>query len=150
MEWVLILSKGSSREDQDPLHGDLRNRLFSGYDKNILPIQKLNTSVEIAVGVALIHIDSLEEGVLTASAWLRMVWNDYRLQWDQKKFGNVSVLRVYPNDLWLPDIELYNTKEYRQFSLAAQCLATRGHWGKPSKLRHFQTFSGPIEAGSRS
>ena len=33
-----------------------------------------------------------------------------RLQWDQKKFGNVSVLRVYPNDLWLPDIELYNTK----------------------------------------
>merc|ERR1719193_1781293 len=118
----LLLLSAALAEDQypDPLHAKLRSLLFTGYDKNILPIKKLNTSVEVAAGVALIHIDSLEEGVLTASAWLRMVWNDYRLQWDEKKFGNVSVLRVYPGDLWLPDIELYNTKEYRQFSLAAQ------------------------------
>jgi len=119
---LLLLLPAALAEDQypDPLHAKLRSLLFTGYDKNILPIKKLNTSVEVAVGVALIHIDSLEEGVLTASAWLRMVWNDYRLQWHEKEFGNVSVLRVYPGDLWLPDIELYNTKEYRQFSLAAQ------------------------------
>merc|ERR1719209_947610 len=49
-----------------------------------------------------------------------MIWKDYRLQWDEKKFGNVSILRVYPGDLWLPDLELFNSKEYREFSLAAQ------------------------------
>jgi len=107
-------------EDQDPLHTDLRKHLFTGYDKNILPIKTTNTTVDIAVGLNLIHIDSLQEGVLTASAWLRMVWNDYRLKWDKDKFGGVDVLRVYPGDLWLPDIELYNTKDYREFSLATQ------------------------------
>ena len=33
-----------------------------------------------------------------------------RLKWDEKEFGNVSVLRVYPGDLWLPDLELFNSK----------------------------------------
>jgi len=126
---LLLLPVVALAEYQDPLHADLRKQLFKGYDKNTLPIQALqktnttgsgNTKVEIAVGVALIHIDSLQEGVLTASAWLRMVWNDYRLQWDSEKFGGVDVLRVYPGDIWLPDIELYNTKEYREFSLATQ------------------------------
>ena len=32
------------------------------------------------------------------------------LQWDEAKFGGTKVLRVYPGDIWLPDIELYNTK----------------------------------------
>jgi len=76
--------------------------------------------VDVAVGFALIHIDSLKEGVLTASAWLRMVWHDYRFQWDEDKFGGVEVLRVYPGDIWLPDIELYNAKEVREFSLLTQ------------------------------
>jgi len=107
-------------EDQDPIHTKLRNLLFRGYEKNIIPIKKSNQSVGIALGVSLIHIESLKEGVLTASAWLRMVWNDYRLQWDESKFGGVNVLRVYPSDIWLPDIEVYNAKEYREFSLAAQ------------------------------
>ena len=34
----------------------------------------------------------------------------YRFQWDEDKFGGVEVLRVYPGDIWLPDIELYNAK----------------------------------------
>lgn len=117
---LLLLPAAALAQDKDPVHADLRKRLFTGYDKNILPIKNINSSVEIAVGVALIHIDSLQEGVLTASAWLRMVWNDYRLQWHENEFGGAKVLRVYPQDVWLPDIELYNAKEYREFSLATQ------------------------------
>jgi len=124
---LLLLHAAALAENQDPLHHDLRKQLFKGYDKNVLPIQKKhnatgsgNSKIEIALGVALIHVDSLQEGVLTASAWLRMVWNDYRLQWDEANFGGANVLRVYPGDMWLPDIELYNTKDYKDFSLAAQ------------------------------
>jgi len=118
---LLGLLPAALAEDQDPLHTNLRNHLLSGYDKNIVPMKNItNNTVDVAVGVALIHIDSLKEGVLTASAWLRLVWHDYRFQWDEDKFGGLEVLRVYPGDIWLPDIELYNAKEVREFSLLAQ------------------------------
>jgi len=117
---LLLLLPAALAEDQDPLHTNLRNHLLTGYNKNLIPMKNSSNAVEIALGIALIHIDSLEEGVLTASAWMRMVWHDYRFQWDKDKFGGLKVLRVYPGDLWLPDIEVYNTKEYREFSLTAQ------------------------------
>jgi len=117
---ILLLLPAALAEDKDPLHTNLRNHLLTGYDNNLIPMKNSSNTVEIALGISLIHIDSLEEGVLTASAWIRMVWHDYRFQWDEHKFEGVSVLRVYPGDIWLPDIEVYNTKEYREFSLSDQ------------------------------
>lgn len=35
-------------------------------------------------------------------------WTDSRLQWDAKDFGNISVLRLPPDMLWLPEIVLEN------------------------------------------
>jgi len=121
----VLLSTG---DDPNPIHAKVRNHILKGYDKQIVPMKNSNQSVGVAVGISLIHIDSLEEGVLTASAWMRMVWNDYRMQWNENDFGGVNVLRINPGDLWVPDIEVYNTKKYRDFSLANQyrnepCLA---------------------------
>ena len=45
---------------------------------------------------------------------------DCRLQWNKSKFGGVNVLRVYPSDIWLPDIEVYNAKVMQ---LAVHCIA---------------------------
>ena len=33
----------------------------------------------------------------------------HRLAWNETDFGGVSVLRIDPSKLWLPDIEVYNT-----------------------------------------
>lgn len=35
-------------------------------------------------------------------------WTDPRLQWDAEEFGNISVLRLPPDMLWLPEIVLEN------------------------------------------
>lgn len=35
-------------------------------------------------------------------------WTDSRLQWDAEEFGNISVLRLPPDMLWLPEIVLEN------------------------------------------
>jgi len=118
----------SSGDDLNPIHAKVRNLILKGYDKKTVPMKNSNQTVNVAVGISLIHIDSLEEGVLTASAWMRMVWNDYRMQWNENDFGGVKVLRINPGDIWVPDIEVYNTKKYRDFSLANQyrnepCLA---------------------------
>lgn len=35
-------------------------------------------------------------------------WTDYRLQWNKSEFGDISVLRLPPDMLWLPEIVLEN------------------------------------------
>ena len=33
-----------------------------------------------------------------------------RLTWNATDFGNFSVVRIDPVDIWLPDVEVYNSK----------------------------------------
>ena len=35
-------------------------------------------------------------------------WNDYKLKWDPEEYGGVSKLHVPADEIWLPDIVLYN------------------------------------------
>ena len=39
---------------------------------------------------------------------LYLVIHFNRLQWNQSEFGNVSVIRLDPRKIWIPDIEVYN------------------------------------------
>ena len=32
----------------------------------------------------------------------------FRLEWDEADFGDADVIRIDPNKIWLPDIEVYN------------------------------------------
>merc|ERR1712183_835999 len=104
-----------------PIHSDVVKKLLKDYNQAIIPQKSTNETIEIALGMALIHIDQLTEtGVLTATAWLRLVWNDYRLQWNEDDYGGVSVIRVDPSHIWLPDVELYNAADPGQFSISSQ------------------------------
>ena len=58
--------------------------------------------------MALLHIDIDEaESTMTVDAWIRMIWKDEHLSWDKKEF-NVSQLHFSDEELWRPDIQLYN------------------------------------------
>ena len=35
-------------------------------------------------------------------------WTDYQLSWDPSEYGNITRLHVSSEDIWLPDIVLYN------------------------------------------
>lgn len=35
-------------------------------------------------------------------------WYDYKLKWDPEEYGGVSQLYVPAEQIWLPDIVLYN------------------------------------------
>jgi len=35
-------------------------------------------------------------------------WLDYKLEWDPKEYGYVDILYVPSEEIWLPDIVLYN------------------------------------------
>ena len=38
----------------------------------------------------------------------RKEWFDYKLKWDPEEYGGVKTLHVPSENIWLPDIVLYN------------------------------------------
>ena len=55
-----------------------------------------------------LHPQSLRNQVMTTSMWLEQKWIDYRLVWDPADYENVEMLYVPAENIWLPDIVLYN------------------------------------------
>lgn len=45
---------------------------------------------------------------MKSNVWLRLVWSDYQLQWDEADYGGIAVLRLPPDKVWKPDIVLFN------------------------------------------
>jgi len=90
-------------------HGDASQRtklyqlLTKNYERHINP-----DNLSVNFGVALIDIDIDEtKNVLDSNVWLRYVWKDSRLQWDEKEWG-IDVLRIPSTVFWRPDIVLFN------------------------------------------
>lgn len=42
------------------------------------------------------------------SVLLIQEWFDYKLKWDPEEYGGVKTLHVPSENIWLPDIVLYN------------------------------------------
>lgn len=51
---------------------------------------------------------SLRNQVMTTNLWVKQKWNDYKLKWDPEEYGGVEMLYVPSEQIWLPDIVLYN------------------------------------------
>ena len=83
---------------------------MQNYEKNIHPVEDHNEAVKVSLGMALIHIDiDVKKSLLTADAWMRMAWNDPNLKWDTNIFENVSLIHFGSDEIWKPDILLYNS-----------------------------------------
>jgi hypothetical protein len=90
----------------------LNAALFSDYDREAIPIEKFNTTVvDVSFGITPLYLEMDEFGILKGRVWIRMLWTDYRLQWDPKLFGGVDVARVDAAMAWMPDMILYNRRD---------------------------------------
>ena len=45
---------------------------------------------------------------MTTNVWLEQQWFDYKLMWTPDDYGGVKRLYVPSEEIWLPDIVLYN------------------------------------------
>jgi len=80
-------------------------KLFKDYNKIVNP-----DNVTLKFGVALIDFHILEDqDAMESFVWLRYVWTDTRLVWDAKDHGDITVLRLPADTVWIPDITLYNS-----------------------------------------
>nr|XP_004662306.1 acetylcholine receptor subunit delta [Jaculus jaculus] len=93
-----------------------------GYNKELRPVDRKEDSVDISLALTLSNLISLKEveETLTTNVWIEHGWTDSRLQWDANDFGNITVLRLPPDRVWLPDIVLENNND-GSFQISYSC-----------------------------
>uniref|UniRef100_A0AC34F3F2 Uncharacterized protein n=1 Tax=Panagrolaimus sp. ES5 TaxID=591445 RepID=A0AC34F3F2_9BILA len=83
------------------------------YNKNVRPVVNSSQALKVKFGASLIRIIDVDEvnQVLTTNLWLEMQWFDYKLKWDPSKFNNIRKLHIPSDQIWIPDILLYNNAD---------------------------------------
>lgn len=46
--------------------------------------------------------------MMTTIVWVEQEWTDYKLKWDPDDYGGITKLHVPSEDIWRPDLVLYN------------------------------------------
>ncbi|KAL3864260.1 hypothetical protein ACJMK2_005961 [Sinanodonta woodiana] len=90
----------------------LLTKLFTtdGYNKAVRPTFDQSLPVNVSIGfflTSIIDFDSQKEK-LTTSGYLTITWNDCYLQWNPSDYNGTSVLFIYQDNMWKPDIALQN------------------------------------------
>ncbi|CAD6189199.1 unnamed protein product [Caenorhabditis auriculariae] len=93
--------------------GQLYEDLLYYYNKNVRPVKNASESTKVKFGSSLIRLIDVDEvnQVLTTNLWLEMQWFDYRLLWDPAKYGAIRKLHIPVDQIWIPDILLYNNAD---------------------------------------
>ncbi|OQV13810.1 Acetylcholine receptor subunit beta-like 2 [Hypsibius exemplaris] len=106
---VCISTAAEGSSDAKRLYDDLMNK----YNKLIRPVPTNTGTLTVSLGLKLTQLIDVNEvdQVITTNVWVRQEWNDYKLQWDPAEYGNITVLYIPSEYMWLPDIVLYNNAD---------------------------------------
>jgi len=107
--------------DNSPI-SQLRQEVFFGYDKNAIPLDLEGPDLEpvrVSLALAPKWLDMDTNGILTIIFWLRLKWNDPRFIWNPEEHMNISTFRITPDELWKPDIVIFNKQDLNNGILAA-------------------------------
>ncbi|CAF0836391.1 unnamed protein product [Adineta ricciae] len=89
--------------------------LFSSCDTRQSGSEKINNSEKLTVylGLRLTQLLDVDEKnqIMTSNVWLKQEWYDDKLRWDPREYGGVDVLYIPSQQIWLPDIVLYNNAD---------------------------------------
>ncbi|KAI4883874.1 hypothetical protein NFI96_025741 [Prochilodus magdalenae] len=101
------------------LQGEHQRRLYKDLMRNYNPLERpvYNDSQSLTVhfSFSLMQIMDVDEKnqVLTTNIWLQLYWVDYYLQWNMTDYPGVTNVRFPDNQIWRPDILLYNSADER-------------------------------------
>ncbi|CAB3399970.1 unnamed protein product [Caenorhabditis bovis] len=104
---LIIIANPNRYADQ------LYEDLLYYYNKNVRPVKNASESAKVKFGSSLIRLIDVDEvnQVLTTNLWLEMQWFDYRLMWDPNRWGKIRKLHIPVDQIWIPDILLYNNAD---------------------------------------
>ncbi|XP_045598594.2 acetylcholine receptor subunit beta-like 2 [Procambarus clarkii] len=108
---------GSRAPDQDNFDKDnwisrLYKDKLKGYNKESRPVldHTHNTTVYLGLSLNYIHLDDVRQE-LSVNAWSIMTWVDEYLRWEPKNYINLDRIHFDDDDIWMPDISVYNSAE---------------------------------------
>jgi hypothetical protein len=110
---VCLLSLVTGHADGSREAKRLFDDLLSDYNRLIRPVGNNSHKVIITVGLKLSQlIDiNLKHQVMTTNIWLEQEWEDYKLKWNPTEYGGVDMIHVPAENIWLPDIVLFNNAD---------------------------------------
>ncbi|XP_056239291.1 neuronal acetylcholine receptor subunit non-alpha-3-like [Seriola aureovittata] len=93
----------------------LLKNLFQGYQRWVRPIQRANDTVRVRFGLKISQLVDVDEKnqLMTTNVWLCQEWIDYKLRWNPEKYAGITSIRVPSENIWLPDIVLYENADGR-------------------------------------
>ncbi|XP_063342475.1 neuronal acetylcholine receptor subunit alpha-7-like isoform X2 [Pelmatolapia mariae] len=108
--WLLILATLLRVSMQGPYQRFLLKELLRDYNPMERPVANDSHSLTVQFSFTLMQVMDVDEKnqLLTTNAWLQM-WYDHYLQWNQSEYPGVKNLRFTPDQVWTPDILLYNS-----------------------------------------
>ena len=82
---------------------------------------------------------------MTTNLWVKQKWFDYKLRWDPEEYGGVEMLYVPSEQIWLPDVVLFNNWDgnYEVILMTKATLKFTGEvtWSPPSiYVKHRSNF----------
>ncbi|XP_031416106.1 neuronal acetylcholine receptor subunit alpha-7 [Clupea harengus] len=110
--WTSLCIRGTWQgEYQRKLYRDL----LANYNRLERPVQNDSAAIQVELGMTLLQIIDVDEKnqVLITNAWLQLYWTDVYLSWNVDEYPGVQNLRFPSNQIWVPDILLYNSADER-------------------------------------
>uniref|UniRef100_A0A8C6U7S4 Neuronal acetylcholine receptor subunit alpha-7 n=1 Tax=Neogobius melanostomus TaxID=47308 RepID=A0A8C6U7S4_9GOBI len=93
----------------------LYKELLANYNRLERPVVNDSAPILVELGFTLLQIIDVDEKnqVLMTNAWLQLHWTDIYLTWDTEHYPGVQNLRFPSDQIWTPDILLYNSADER-------------------------------------
>nr|XP_055076337.1 cholinergic receptor, nicotinic, alpha 11 [Misgurnus anguillicaudatus] len=98
---------------QGPHQRTLLKNLLKDYNRMERPVANDSQPLTVFLSMSLVQIMDVDEKnqILTSNIWLNMHWYDHYLQWNQSEYPGVKNLRFTTEQIWTPDILLYNSAD---------------------------------------
>ncbi|XP_051992071.1 neuronal acetylcholine receptor subunit alpha-7-like [Xyrauchen texanus] len=98
---------------QGPYQRTLLKNLLKDYNPMERPVANDSLPITVVLSLSLVQIMDVDEKnqVLTSNIWVNMRWYDHYLQWNQSEYPGVKNLRFTTDQIWTPDILLYNSAD---------------------------------------
>ncbi|KAE9551715.1 hypothetical protein FO519_005079 [Halicephalobus sp. NKZ332] len=116
MRWIIsvglivaLISLVWTSEDEFRLLKDLREN----YDSAERPIRNHSEAVNVHLRILLQQIVDVDEKnqILNLVLWTQFKWHDYKMVWNPAEYGNVTEIRLPHDQLWKPDVILFNSAD---------------------------------------
>ncbi|CAF1595717.1 unnamed protein product [Rotaria sp. Silwood1] len=104
-------------QDKNINASDIAKRLYEDlmrdYDKRVRPVYNANDALNVAISLSVTQLIDVDEKrqIITTNVWLKHEWFDYRLKWNSSLYDNICIMHMASEELWLPDIVLYNNAD---------------------------------------